>query len=166
MLYRPEFYYIYNQEFPFWKAFLLIAQTVAESCQDYSVEPLVPKKGLQETQKHGLLPIDPTDKKVFVQQLVEWLQASTDHYVFRFYLDGKFVCTAALSEWVLNISPQEFAELQKVWKENGLPEDLFYAQGEDIFVGELDEHGHRLAGKSYTPKEWEMERKKRGRNHW
>ncbi|MCS6781943.1 MAG: hypothetical protein RMI89_00185 [Gloeomargarita sp. SKYBB_i_bin120] len=62
--------------------------------------------------------------------------------------------------WVLNLTASEFAELKRVWVDNGLSPDLFYPESETIVV---PCNGKGLLApllrwlgltSSYTPRQW------------
>jgi hypothetical protein len=174
MRYLAELYYWQDQKgFPFRQAMTVTAVTVARWSAYFYARLLAPKQGKGQ-ERSGALAADERERESFVRELLEWIFAhsSTDE-VFCLLLDDEPVPgeTRAVKFghyddtccWELNLSEDEFLQLQKRWVEHGLPGDLFYPESAGRWIpwpgrglmGRL----LRLAGvgKYVTPKQWEQE---------
>lgn len=148
MIYDADLYYFFDtKDFPFDKAFLVTAKAISTFCNYYYVEIAYPVKGYQgEKLKIGKLPSSQKEKESFIEELYTWQKTNTDPaigYLYPFFIDpqemkaegilkekvglAKFAhqeCDACC--WWLNLTENEFKIVQKTWKKNGLPSDLFY----------------------------------------
>ena len=180
MFYFPELYYFFDQkDFPLQKAVFVTAKEIAKYCTYYKAKLIVPQKGIKEKERQGLLPVEEKDK--FIEELMEWMFSNSLNLgLFTLTLDnleiGKAKEEVAKFDhhddtccWVLNLSEDEFFKLQNVWKENGLPEDLFYLEDKAIKViipdGFIGSFLARLGftgetSKIYSPKRWEEKKEK------
>lgn len=174
MIYTAElFYWQDRQSFPFQKAFLVTARTVAQWCTHYHAKLLAPARNYQGAiEKRGILPNESTEKTSFVTDLVQWIFANSEiDELFYLLLDNQPVQQANRVAkfdhhddtccWVLNLTEIEYAILQHSWSENGLPINLFYPQQETLCLpypgNSLKAKVLRLLGvqKCYTPMQWQ-----------
>ena len=178
MRYDPELYYFYDQRgLPFEKAVLVTAMKVGEWCTHYKAKLICPAKGAKKSERQGSLPSEAQEKLTFIDDLVRWLLSnSRPQDLFALFLDdveigqrrgdepGKFNHHDDTCCWGLDLTEQQFQELQQAWKQHELPEDLFYQEGKDIRVAEppgfigkflIRLGGTSWSGKIYTPKRWE-----------
>lgn len=182
MLYFPELHYFFDQkDFPFEKAVLVTAKKVSESCGYYKAKLISPLKSIKETECKGRLPPTTEEKHKFIDNLVKWIfNNSTAQDLFALFLDDeeigkrkdklvKFEHYDDTDCWFLNLTEQQFQELKYTWKNNGLPEYLFYQEGKEIKIikppGPVARFFVRLGfafekSKIYTPKRWEEEKRK------
>jgi hypothetical protein len=177
MLYLPELYYLQDQpDFPLSKAIEVTAVTVSRWCFWYEARLIAPaSKSITPIQKSGPLPAELQARQKFVGELVAWLvNNSNPPDLFALRLDdqalpkqdrvARFDHHDDTDCWVLNLSPQEFSELQLAWQAHGLPADLFYPEGMQICVPYPGKSWRarllrRLGGqRCYTPKQWEREK--------
>ncbi len=176
MIYVAELYYLQDQrDFPFQKAVLVTAQTVAQWCAHYRAKLIAPAKTVQgPAEKQGLLPIQPLERALLVEQIVQWIFANslTDD-LFYLLLDdqpisapngaAKFDHPDDTCCWFLNLNEDEFDALQAAWRENGLPANLFYPKDKAVCVpfpgSSLKAKMLRALGaqKCYTPMQWQAE---------
>lgn len=175
MRYLPELYYLQDQpQFPLRQAVQLTAVTVARWCTHFEAKLIAPNRKIEMAEQRGLLPAQPKEREDFVSALVDWLidNSSTDE-LFYLVLDDQPIPQAGRVAkfdhhddtdcWALNLSEGEFAELQSTWGFHGLPQDLFYPEGNSICVpypasGWKGKLLHLLGmQRCYTPKQWEKE---------
>lgn len=175
MIFSPELHYLQDQQdFPFQKAVMITARTVGRWCNHYHAELIVPVSETTEPRKRqGILPAYGEEKQLFIEELVEWMFTHSEfESLFALFLDAealpvqdrvaKFDHHDDTCCWALNLTEQEFGELQQAWAENGLPEDLFYPEGKGVCVpypgeGVLARAFRKLGGqRCYTPKQWRM----------
>ncbi len=153
MHYLPELYYLNHPgEFPFRYAFTVTARTVARWCTHFEARLIMPFRELPDGwERRGELPEDIEERDRFVADLVDWLfDNSACEELFYLMLDdeplpkqngfdeykvAKFDHHDDTCCWVLNLSEEEFAQLQSSWVEHNLPDDLFYP--EDLCVCEV-----------------------------
>ncbi len=174
--YLPELYYLQDsKDFPFRQAVMVTAVTIAQWSARFYAKLLVPKskQGVQE--RSGALPKGMQERESFVVGLVEWLfESSAIDELFCLLLDSepipnptkvaKFDHHDDTCCWVLNLTEEEFAQLQSSWVDHGLPEDLFYPEHLGLCMPRpgtsLKARLFRLLGvqKCYTPKQWENAR--------
>ncbi|MEJ2352803.1 MAG: hypothetical protein P8Y03_23705 [Anaerolineales bacterium] len=176
MVYYLELYYLQEQkDFPTGKAILLTAVEVARWCSYYHAHLISPiSNKITPIRRRGRLPADLAGKNAFIHELVDWIfDNSAIDEVFYLLLDdkpisqvgepAKFAHHGDTSNWMLDLTESEFSRLQAVWKENGLPADLFYSHDSGLSVpypgSGLTARLLRLIGvrKSYTPKQWEKQ---------
>lgn len=174
MIYHLELYYLQDQEdFPTRKAILSTAVEVAQWCSHYHAHLITPRsKEVDPIRRRGHLPADSAEKNAFVHELVDWIFDNSElDEVFYLLLDDKPILQVGesakfghhgdTSNWMLDLTESEFGHLQVVWKENGLPADLFYSHDSGFNVpypgSGLTARLLRLIGvrKFYTPKQWE-----------
>ena len=176
MRYDAEVYYFYDQrDFPFEKAVLVTAMKVSEWCTHYKAELTGPAKVVME--RHGSLPLETQEKQTFVDGLVRWVLANSYPDDFALILDDveidqqkgeitHFHHDHGTCCWVLDLTEQQFQELQKSWKRHKLPEDLFYQEGQQTIIALptgaiLKEHDYTgIPCVTYTPKRWEEKQRK------
>lgn len=177
MLYLPELYYLQDQpDFPLSRAIEITAVTVSCWCVWYEARLIAPaSKSIAPIQKSGLLPTELQARQEFVGELVAWVIASSNPpELFTLLLDdqalpkqdrvARFDHPDDTDCWVLNVSPEEFAELQHAWQAHGLPTDLFYPEAMQICVPYPGKSWRarllrRLgAQRCYTPKQWQREK--------
>jgi hypothetical protein len=176
MRYLAELYYLQDQgEFPFRKAVIVTATTVACWCDYFYAKIIAPTmKQVKPPERGGALPKNIQEKEAFVAELLQWLfENSITDELFCLLLDDKPVPQPGVVAkfdhhddtccWSLTLSDNEFSELQTKWREQRLPEDLFYPEWKTICVSYSGERRmSRLlravgAQKCYTPKQWENE---------
>lgn len=174
-LYVAELHYLQDHKdtFPYREAVRLTAMAVSRWCTYYQARLIMPRSNdIQPQERTGRLPDDLAARERFVGELVDWLFAnSLCDDLFALFLDDKPLprpkpmCKFDHHDdtccWVLDLSEDEFAALQAIWREHGLPEDLFYPSEKAICV---PYQGQGLGGKlleklgaqkCYTPKQWE-----------
>ncbi len=174
MHYLPELYYLQDQkDFPFRKAVRVTATAISHWSHYFYAEVIAPvSEHVNPTKCSGSLPDGKREREAFITELIDWLfENSIADDLFALFLSdsptpnregiAKFDHHDDTCCWVLNLTEQEFATLQAVWKENGLPEDLFYPAhamrsvplpGNSIASRLLRKLGMR---KYYTPRQWE-----------
>jgi hypothetical protein len=174
MLYAPELYYIQDENESLFKdAVRVTATAVGRWCSHYRARLIVPtSRDFASTVKSGALPADPQEKEAFVAALVHWIfEHSVTYSLFCLRLDDKPVLEQGgrakfdhhddTGCWTLELGADEFAALQAAWQAHGLPQDLFYPEGETVLVpypgkGLLARLFRAFGGsKFYTPKQWE-----------
>lgn len=177
MLYLPEIYYFQAQsDFPLWQTVLITAKTVCHWCTYYYARIISPRNNYTgPLEKYGNLPENMAEREDFVADMISWLlDNSSVTELFYLLLDdeptpkpgkvAKFDHHDDTCCWVLNLTETEFTCLQKMWKSNGLPEDLFYSENNNLcfpYPGTgLKARLFRVLGfqKCYTPKQWEKEK--------
>ncbi len=174
MLYLPELFYLQDEpKVDLEIAIEVTAVAVSRWCNHYEARLIAPlAKALNPTQQSGALPEDLAEREALVRHVVKWLlENSNPPDLFYLMLDdaplpqrgkiAKFDHHDDTDCWTLNLSEAEFAELQRAWKDNGLPEDLFYPQGQQICIPYRGKSWtarlFRAVGaqKCYTPKQWQ-----------
>lgn len=185
MIYLPEDYYFKynpkNQNFPYQKAILSTVYKISLDCKYYEAKLLAPKKGVKDRIKQGILPRTDDDKKEFIEKLLGWIWDNSIVDTFWLILsnekkDGKITNPKYLQYegmsccWSLELSEQKFNQLQKVWKNNNLPEDLFFPEDQLIVaIPKYYEKWSKLrrilfsGTYSFSPKKWK-ELKKTGKD--
>lgn len=147
MIYLPELFYLQDEkDFPFQKAVTVTAAAVSRWSSFYHAQLISPAvKQIDPREKSGPLPAGALARETFVRDLVGWLfEYSMVEGLFCLFLDDEIVPKTGSAAkfdhhddtccWVLNLTEKEFVELQSVWRANGLPDDLFYPQQEQICV--------------------------------
>ena len=181
MHYLPELYYLQDQkDFPLQKAVQVTAAAVGLWCDFFYAKIIMPKsKLLPSVDKQGQLPKYAGDREIFIVDLVNWLfENSLATGLFTLFLDdeptpkrdkvAKFDHHDDTCCWVLNLTETEFSQLQSVWRENDLPEDLFYPEQAGLCIpypgSGFKAKLWRALGvlKTYTPKQYQEEEKKQG----
>lgn len=174
MIYAAELFYLQDQrDFPFQKAVLVTAKTVAQWCSYFQARLLSHSRTYRGlTEKQGMLPTNPLDKQAFITELVQWIFAYSEiQELFFLLLDKKppphteKVATFDHHDdtccWFLSLDPEEFVMLQEAWRRNDLPLDLFYPQEETICLpypgSNLKSKVLRFLGvqRCYTPLQWQ-----------
>ena len=174
MRYFPEVYYFYDQQgFPFEKAVLVTARKVSEWCTHYKAKLTGPAKVVME--RRGSLPLEAQEKQTFVDDLVRWVLANSypDDFALLLYdfeiSQGKdelanFQHAHGTCCWGLDMTEQQFQELRHAWKQNELPEDLFYQEGQETKIalptGPIKPGCTVETYQAYTPKRWEEKKRK------
>jgi hypothetical protein len=141
MRYLAEIYYLQDQRgFPFRKAVTVTATVVARWCDYFYAKIIAPTtKRVKLLERSGSLPSGIQEKEAFVAELLKWLfEHSITDELFCLLMDDKPVPQAGIVSkfdhhddtccWVLNLDDNQFSELQTRWREQGLPEDLFYPE--------------------------------------
>lgn len=176
MRYLPELFYLQDQkDFPLQKAVEVTAVTVSHWCRFYEARLIVPvSKESIPLQKSGALPDGMPEREAFIHALVDWLFAhSNPPELFTLRLaddplsskDGvaKFDHPDDTCCWTLDLSAEQFTELQLAWQAQALPTDLFYPEGQQICVPYRGKSWKarlfRWLGVQtcYTPKQWVRE---------
>lgn len=177
MIYSSDnFYFINNKKFPIEKTILVTTKTISKWCRYYKVGLIFAKKGFRNLQKSGKLPENSNEKEVFIEDIFRWIYQRSDFKdSFTLFLDSKPIGVNRLAKfdhhddsccWFLNLSENEFNELQEIWKNNNLPIDLFYPSDQSICVipGGQDWRSKlkRFFGWQYcfSPKQWEQVKKR------
>lgn len=177
MRYAAElFYWQDQQDFPFQKAVLVTAKTVAQWCAYFHTRVLSSSKRSEHLlERKGALPTDTREKEAFVTELLLWLWDHSDvEDVFYFLLDDEPVPQAGKVAkfdhhddtccWFLNLTESEFLTLQDAWRNNDLPIDLFYPEQKMIRVpypgNGWKAKALRLLGvqRCYTPLQWQKDK--------
>ena len=171
MLYIYEPYYFHKAGFNFLNALRVTTQAIARWCDWYEAQLLTPKKGIKDEIKSGMLPIEFEERIKFIDNLILWLTNNSDMAnETRLFMDAnpiqpehKFSYYDS-AQWNLKLSPDEFLKLQQTWKDNGLPENLFYPAEKALrllkplgFVGKfMTSLGFTWQSfELYSPKQWE-----------
>ncbi len=141
MLYLSNLDYLQEQEdFPFRHAVLVTATAIGRWSNHFHAKLIAPKsKHIGLIDKRGRLPLNEQHKETFIADLVRWIfENSFCDELFCLLLDdepipkpgkiAKFDHHDDTCCWVINLSEIEFAQLQHIWRTNGLPEDLFYPE--------------------------------------
>lgn len=174
--YLQEPYYFQKQRIDFVHALRITTQAVARWCDWCEIILYMPKKGAEETQKSGMLPENFEERKSFLDSLIQWvINNSASDEAIKFFMDAnpiqknkKFSYHDA-GNWNLNISTEEFKELQEIWANNNLPPDLFYPLDKALrLLKPLSLFGRFMTSlgfiwesyEFYSPKMWEEELKK------
>ncbi len=145
MIYAAELFYLQDQrDFPFQKAVLVTVKTISQWCTHYQAELLASAKKYQgPIKKQGGLPSEPAERASFVEDLVQWVFVNSQiDELFNLLLDNrpvpqkdrvaKFDHHDDTYCWFLNLSKDEFANLQDAWHKIDLPENLFYPENETL----------------------------------
>jgi 16S rRNA C967 or C1407 C5-methylase (RsmB/RsmF family) len=164
MIYQAEPYYFSDtKDFPVEKAFKVTAKAIAKLCNGYRAELIAPKKGVKEKKMAGFLPESQAEKEKLLDKIFEWKNAKSDFadlFALFLYNDYPELASNQVAKFdhhdnacccAVNLSEEEFKQLQKVWAENDLPEDLFY----------WNELGVQKGFKYYSPKQWDQLRIKK-----
>ena len=176
-MYITENYYFKDRKIDFIKILRVTAQAVGQWCDWFEAHLLMPIKNVNETERTGMLPENSAEKQKFIDELILWLTNNSESQeTFRLFLDSnpisqdhKFQHHDDTCCWYLNLSKKEFVKLQAIWKENGLPEDLFYPADEALrLLKPLGFWGKIFTTMGFTwqsfelfsPKEWQEELKK------
>jgi hypothetical protein len=180
MTYLPETYYFYKKDFSLEKAVIATAQKLSEWSTHYKAELISPMKGVKETKRQGELPTSVTDKHRLIDDLVKWIFSSSEtQELFTLFLDDSDVTEHREGPgifdhwddtccWSLNLTQEQFEELKSAWKNNGLPEDLFYPEDKAVKIvkplGIVGKFFTALGftwenSACYSPKEWEEKNK-------
>ena len=177
MIYSPELYYFFDTpEFDLTKAVRITAEKVAEWSFGFEAELLAPKKGVVEKRKSGRLSADSVERKKQINESLDWIaEHSIVKDLFKLILSSQEIRDKEPNLfdhhddtccWCLNISVEEFSELQKTWQENDLPVDLFYSVDEAKCVPSTGFLGRLLgATKCYTPLRWKNEQINKNKKH-
>ncbi|MCC2631618.1 MAG: hypothetical protein K0S20_317 [Patescibacteria group bacterium] len=167
MIYAPELYYFFDTPgFPLMQAVKVTVKSVASFCDRYEARLLAPKPGTTEVEQSGNLPRSTDD-------LIDWFELNSDSNdlfsLFMWSADQKESDIAKFDHhddtccWALNLSEDEFKIVQKAWRENGLPEDLFFPADQEKTAPEKVRYLKGLFTltfkKTYTPKQWEAKQK-------
>jgi len=169
--YLPEEYYFTDSIFlkNFEKAIIVTSSTVGTYCNYYRMELITPKKGVKEKKKEGKLPA--MGKKDFVRKLVKEIFRKSDFKdVFALFLNDKPISHNNKFEhhdetccWALNLTENEFKDLQTQLKKNKLPADLFYDKARMRQKTVKSKTLFGLVGvtqyQTWSPKEWEAEKR-------
>ncbi|MDO8561250.1 MAG: hypothetical protein Q7S05_00280 [bacterium] len=184
-LYLPELYYFFDQkEFSTerTRAILVTAKKVSEWSTYYRAKLITPVKGLKDTERQGKLPLQSEEKHQFIDDLIKWIISNSvfpmnnlftlfldDSEIQRKYKHTKFAHPDDTCCWTMTLTEQQFQGLKTTWKDNRLPEDLFYKEGKEIRIvkplGLIARFFGRLGftfenSKSYSPKQWEKKQQK------
>lgn len=176
MIYLPELYYLQcrNGGLPSQWAVRVTAVAISRWCTHFYAKIIVPKRGYEgPLERQGLLPADVREREAFVSDVLDWLFGNSEvENVFGLLLDDGAIRPGRVAKfdhhddtccWALNLTEKEFAQLQAVWRANGLPEDLFYPEQLQICVP-VQGTGWKArllralgAQKCYSPKEWQAQ---------
>lgn len=174
MIYLPELFYLQRRDgdFPFQRAVRVTAVAIGQWCTHFYAKIIAPKGGYKgPLERQGPLPENLCKREAFISDLLDWLFSNSEvEVLFGLLLDDDAICSDRVAKfahhddtccWVLNLTEEEFAQLQAVWRANGLPEDLFYPEHQQICVPVQGPgwkaHLLRALGvqQCYSPKEWE-----------
>lgn len=166
MVYNFETYY--SDKIDFIKAVKIVASYTANLCEFYEAEIIAPKKGYKGTKsRHGQLSVN--DKEKFITDIIDWiLENSEISELFKLFLYNNPIQNAEprifdhhddTCCWALNLTADQFTELQKELKSNDLPEDLFFDSNKSVCVKSKGIMGLLGFNKCYTPKEYEVSKK-------
>jgi hypothetical protein len=178
MRYLAELYCLQDQkDFPFRQAVRVTATAIGRWSSHFYAKVLAPiSKQIDLVEKSGPLPEDAQEKEAAVAETLDWLfENSFTDELFCLLLDdepvpqpGKMAKFDHHDEpccWELDLSESEFAELQSIWRANGLPEDLFFPEQSGLCIP-YPGRGWKArllralgATRCYTPKQWESETK-------
>ncbi|MBI2591036.1 MAG: hypothetical protein HYW33_04200 [Candidatus Blackburnbacteria bacterium] len=183
MIYLPELYYFFDtKNFPLRKAVKVTSGAVSLWCDYYRAELINTKKVLGKKLRVGELPKRKGEKIKLVSQVTDWIFKLSDcDELFTLLLNDKPLNNVGKQKqkpakfdhhddtccWILNLTEKEFKQLQQIWKDNNLPEDLFYQEEEAIHIDQtgksflaktLNKMGFEaISEKIYTPKQWRKE---------
>lgn len=162
MIYHPELYYFFDtKDFPLERALLVTAKAVSKYCKEYSAELVVPQKGINDKSRAGELPKAKVDREILIDEIFDWIKDNSEFSdMFALFLYGsprnsnpeecdKFDHHDDTCCWALNLTDEEFKEVQAEWRKNDLPDDLFYNRDLGIQKG----------WHYYSPKQWEARNK-------
>lgn len=175
VIYAAELFYWQDQEsFPFERAFLVTARTVAQWCTHYQAKLVIPTRNYAGAiEKRGTLPSESAERASFITELAQWIFANSEiNELFCLFLDNQPIVPQANRVakfdhhddtccWALNLTEIEYTILQHAWSENDLPTNLFYPQQETVcapYPGSgLKAKVLRLLGaqRCYTPMQWQ-----------
>ena len=172
MIYLSEIEYLRNRNFPFKKAVRVTAKAVTKWCKIYSAGIIACKQGVSKDEIRGKLPNNKIEKEKIVDTTINWIFKNScvrDLFALFLYKDAsmkhsKFDHHDDTCCWILNLTKEEFKQLQKEWKSNNLPADLFYPQNKGIFAqkipSKLDKLFDSTTGYCFSPRAWEKQKKK------
>jgi hypothetical protein len=142
MIYLADTFYWHDPNFPAMEALRVTATTVGKWCRYYDARLLAPRKcDSAEVNRWGRLPDAPGDRVAFIGSLLEWLERCSVVWTFRLVMDDSpieketledptFALYDELGALELNLTREEFADLQAAWRAAGLPDDLLAPAGE------------------------------------
>src|SRR3989339_939301 len=138
--YLPEdYYFINNQSFPFEKAILITAKTIARWGDLYEAKILEPKKGIKFECRSGELPENSNEKEKFIEDALNWIwENSTGVSTFSLFIKKKINNKEKIIFnhhddsccWSIDLTTEQFDQLQESWKADNLPKDLFFQEGQ------------------------------------
>ncbi|MEJ0021689.1 MAG: hypothetical protein WDN47_03890 [Candidatus Doudnabacteria bacterium] len=179
MQYLVETFYIHQEGFDVIKAIEVTAQSIAQWANYYQVKIHFAEKKVTENEKTGPLPEEKLKKSEIAGELLQWVSKNSKpgwEFDMRFVLSElpeaeKPIFAYYDGPWnmSLELHPDEFKELQEIWKLNNLPEDLFFPLYQQIcillppgkFVKFLNMLGLNFQSqRCLSPKEWELEKTK------
>ena len=138
MIYQIRNKYFKGQNLDFLKRILrLIVPIVGQWCNYYSVAIFTQKK-IQQKFTNGKLPDDLTEKSKVLNEIAKYVSDNLETEQFLLWLDSdsfsrfklqarvyKFDHHDDTQSWVLNLTENEYKQLQEVFSKNQLPMDLF-----------------------------------------
>jgi len=146
MIYNLEAYYINDSNLSEARIELEVARIVSRWAKGYSARLIAPKKGVHLTVQEDSLPGDLKKKETVIADIVRWIHNnSVTNNVFKLILHKDYPPPSkrevalfdhhdTSSDWVLNISEDQFGVLQDELVKTGLPADLFYDADKMITV--------------------------------
>lgn len=139
------------------------ARTVARWADRYWVFPLTHAAfPSEDRERAGSLPADPGAHGAFMDKLFAWLERHgtpvSEAAVNLSLGDQSILEQHDGMPGVLALTPDEFAQLGRIWVRHGLPSDLFYpARKQRTVVEPVEVHGSVVRARHrYTPREWEQ----------
>lgn len=161
-------------------AIIVTVLTMSRWYPRYEAELLMPiASAKNDRRREGTFSDDPRARAAEVQTLCAWIfdnSFGTDLFAL-FLRDKKNNAEDGIAPfdhhddtccWALDVSPEQFAELQSAWEAALLPKDLFYdakltietVRTPGTFVRFLNRFGFNIENKRcYSPKEWELNKK-------
>ncbi len=139
------------------------AQAVARWADRYVAYPLAVKNiPPAERRREGFLPTDLQKREALIEDLFDWFDRfSVELYLAGLHLyEGKqpIMSQSRGIPGELDLTMEEFTELQQIWERKGLPRDLYYPAHERRTIIEQFKTlgGVVRAYRHYSPRQWEQ----------
>lgn len=163
MIYNFETYY--SNKIDFINAVKIVASHTAKFCEFYEAGIIASKKKYKGIRnRSGQLPVDNKDE--FLSEIIDWIIENSEfNDLFKLFLYNNPISPTEprifdhhddTCCWVLNLTEDQFIELQKVLSSNNLPEDLFYESSKSICLKANGIMGFLGFNRCFTPKEYKI----------
>lgn len=157
--YLPEYYYLFEiPRFPADRTARVTALAVARWSTGYRARSLSDPQGARQ----GPLPTDPSEREAETTRILDWIEQATPTKTpiaigLNLYQGG----LTLLNQYdgfpgVLMLMDDNFATLQDVWRQEGLPADIYYPAAEQRQIVEPTAYAGGVVRmlQRYTPRYW------------